>query len=118
MKRCEYCGKLFETKILRKRFCCPKCRQKAYYLAGLLEEDEEIKKIVEKRETKRNKEKQSSGIVYKDWDVKDKDCAEAWAFIKTINPIDFKALFEAEKERLRSDMKKKKRARECFAEIE
>ena len=28
------------------------------------------------------------------------------------------AFFEAEKERLRADMKKKKRARECLAEIE
>ena len=118
MKRCEYCGKLFETKILRKRFCCSKCRQKAGYITEALKIDEQIKRAVEKRETKKNKEKQSSGIVYKDWDVKDKDCAEAWSFIKTIKPIDFKALFEAEKERLRSDMKKKKRARECFAEIE
>ena len=118
MKRCEYCGKLFETKILRKRFCCSKCRQKAGYITEALKIDEQIKRAVEKRETKRNKEKQSSGIVYKDWDFKDKDCAEAWAFIKTINPIDFKALFEAEKERLQSDMKKKKRALECFAEIE
>lgn len=112
MKRCEYCGKLFETKILRKRFCCSKCRQKAGYITEALKIDGKIKKAVEK------KEKQSSGIFYKDWDFKDKDCAEAWAFIKTIKQIDFKALFEEEKERLRSDMKKKKRARECLAEIE
>ena len=117
IKRCEYCGKLFETKILKKRFCCPKCRQKAYYLAGLLEEDEEIKKIVEKR-GKRKEEQAQEAYIFRDWSIKEKDCAEAWAFIKTIKPIDFKAFFEAEKERLRADMKKKKRARECLAEIE
>lgn len=115
LRRCEYCGKLFETKILRKRFCCTKCRQKAGYITEALKKDEKIKRAVEKRE---KKEKQSSGIIYKDWDFKDKDCAEAWAFIKTIKQIDFKAFFEAEKERLRADMKKKKRARECLAEIE
>ena len=114
MKRCEYCGQLFETKILRKRFCCQKCRQKAYYISGLLEDDEEIKKIIEER----RKEEAKEAYIFRDWSIKEKDCAEAWAFIKTIKPIDFKALFEAEKERLRSDMKKKKRARECFAEIE
>lgn len=108
MKRCEYCGTLFETKILRKRFCCSKCRKKAGHITEALKIDMKIKRSVEKKETKKNKEKQRSSIVYKDWDFKDKDCAEAWAFIKTIKPIDFKALFEAEKERLRSDMKKKR----------
>lgn len=55
MKRCEYCGKIFETKILRKRFCCSKCRQKAGYITEALKIDEKIKRAVEKRETKRNK---------------------------------------------------------------
>ena len=86
MKRCEYCGKLFETKILRKRFCCPKCRQKAYYLAGLLEEDEEIKKIVEKRGG-RKEEDAREVYIFRNWSIKEKDCAEAWAFIKTIKLI-------------------------------
>lgn len=106
LKRCEYCGNLFETKILKKRFCCSKCRQKAAYITEALKVDEQIKGAVDKRE---KKEKQSSGIIYKDWDFKDKDCAEALAFIKTIKPIDFKAFFEEEKDRLRADMKRKKR---------
>ena len=86
MKRCEYCGKLFETKILRKRFCCSKCRQKAAYLSDLLQEDEKIKIIVEKR-GKRKEEEAREAYIFRDWSIKEKDCAEAWAFIKTIKPI-------------------------------
>ena len=84
LRRCEYCGKLFETKILKKRFCCPKCRQKAYYISGLLEDDQGIKKIIKER---RKEDKAQEAYIFRDWSMKEKDCAEAWDFIKTIKPI-------------------------------
>lgn len=86
IKRCEFCGKMFETRTVKQRFCCPKCRQKAYYLLGLMKEDEEIKKIVEKRGERKEEEAQEA-YIFRDWSMKEKDCAEAWAFIKTIKSI-------------------------------
>lgn len=85
-KCCEFCGKMFETRTVKKRFCCPKCRKKAAYLSDLLKEDEEIKKIVEKR-GKSKEEEAKEAYIFRDWSIKEKDCAEAWAFIKTIKPI-------------------------------
>lgn len=29
-KRCEYCGKIFRTKSMKKKYCSVKCRQNAY----------------------------------------------------------------------------------------
>lgn len=86
VKRCEFCGKAFDARTVKQRFCCPKCRQKAAYLLDLLQEDEKIKKIVEKRGKSKEEEAQEA-YIFRDWSIKEKDCAEAWAFIKTIKPI-------------------------------
>lgn len=86
MRKCLFCGKIYQPRHPKQKFCCPKCRKKAAYFSDLLKEDEEIKKIVEKRGGRKEEDAQEV-YIFRDWSIKEKDCAEAWAFIKTIKPI-------------------------------
>lgn len=106
MKKCLFCGKVYQPRNSKQKFCCAKCRQKAGYLADLLKEDEAIKKTERMREQKKNVDKEKAG--FKLWSFKDRECLETWGFIKTIKPIDFKAFFSSEKENLKTEKEYKK----------
>ena len=75
-------------------------------MADMLKEDEAIKKTERMREKKKKVEKEKVG--FKLWSFEDRECLETWAFIKTIKPIDFKALFSSEKENLKTKKEYKK----------
>lgn len=106
MKKCLFCGKVYQPRHPKQKFCCVKCRQKAGYLADMLKEDEAIKKTERKREKKKKVDKEKAG--FKLWSFEDRECLETWAFIKTIKPIDFKALYSSEKEKLKAKKEYKK----------
>lgn len=83
-KKCEFCGKTFEAKQPFQRFCCPHC----CYKNKLLQAKDE-------RQTRKRRHSpvgKSTFIGYKLWDINNPECREVALFIKTIRPIDFKAL--------------------------
>lgn len=104
MKKCLFCGNVYQPRNQKQKFCCAKCRQKAGYLADLLKEDEAIKKTERMWENKKKVDKEKAG--FKLWSFKDRECLETWEFIKTIKPIDFKALFSLEKVKQKKEHKK------------
>lgn len=90
---CEFCGKEFEPKQPYQKFCCPNCCYK-----NKLKHDMQA----------RQREKQAQQFIfgkraftgYKLWDINDPECREVALFLKTIKPLDFKAI-AAEQERER-----------------
>lgn len=99
-RKCEFCGKEYQPKQAFQRFCCPHCCYKNKLMQAKTEKAEAKKK-------KKTINKKPAFSI-KPWDINDPECREVALFLKTIKPIDFKALAadqEAERQaRLRASV--------------
>lgn len=91
-RKCAQCGKMFDTVREDAKFCSRDC-----YVNFQKGKPKGMSKLIEPTNPKKRGYNPNIKFSYPLWDMNNPECREVMAFIKTIKPIDFKALAEEER---------------------
>lgn len=79
IKICAFCGKQFDAKTAKQKYCDNKCYRQA-------QNDLEIAREYERQIRKKHQEPYQG---FQLWDPKDPECVETYRFIRTIKPLNW-----------------------------